>query len=93
MLAAMPRAHGAEVRACMDRSVMIDTLISEYGEQLAEVREIKDNGLLEFHLSSKDGTWTALLTNVDGMSCVLATGQGLESNKSHSHIVMLGHEI
>ena len=41
MLAAVPRAHGAGDRACLDRTVMIDTLITEYGEQLAEVREIK----------------------------------------------------
>ena len=91
MLAAMPRAHGAEVRACLDRSAMIDTLITEYDEQLAEVRQIKDKGLLEFHVSPKEGTWTALLTNGNGISCVLATGQGLEPNKSH--IVEVGHEF
>ncbi|MCZ6742993.1 MAG: hypothetical protein O7D27_12640 [Alphaproteobacteria bacterium] len=91
MLAALPRAHGAEVRACLDRSVMVDTLITEYGEQLAEVREIKDTGLLEFHVSSDVGSWTAVLTSSEGISCVLATGQGLEPKKSH--IVEVGHEI
>ncbi len=91
MLAALPRAYGAEVRACLDRSVMVDTLITEYGEQLAEVREIKDTGLLEFHVSSDVGSWTAVLTSPEGNSCVLATGQGLEPNKSH--IVEVGHEF
>ncbi len=91
MLAALPRAHGAEVRACLDRSVMVDTLITEYGEQLAEVREIKDTGLLEFHVSSDVGSWTAVLTSSEGISCVLATGQGLESKKSY--IVEVGREI
>lgn len=91
MLAALPRAYGAEVRACLDRSVMVDTLITEYGEQLAEVREIKDTGLLEFHVSSDVGSWTAVLTSSEGISCVLATGHGLEPKMSH--IVEVGHEI
>ena len=84
MLAALPHAHGAEARACLDRSVMIDTLISEYGEQLAEVREIKGKGLLEFHVSPKDGTWTALLTNADGVSCVLGVGEGIDPTKAQA---------
>ena len=91
MLVALPRAYGAEVRACLDRSVMIDILITNYGEQLAEVREIKGKGLLEFHVSSDVGSWTAVLTSFEGISCVLATGQGLEPKKSH--IVEVGHEI
>ncbi len=91
MLAALPRAHGAEASACLNRSVMIGTLISEYGEQLTEVRAIKDEGLLEFHVSSDSGSWTAVLTSSEGISCVLATGQGLEPPKSH--IVEVDHEI
>ena len=91
MLVALPRAYGAEARACLHRSVMVDTLIAEYGEQLAEVREIKGTGLLEFHVSSDIGSWTAVLTSSEGISCVLATGQGLEPKKSH--IVEVGQEI
>ena len=82
MLVALPRASSAEIRACLDRSVMIDTLIAEYGEQLAEVREIKGKGLLEFHVSTKDGTWTALLTTVNGVSCVLAVGDGIDPDQT-----------
>ncbi len=81
MLAALPRAHGAEVQACYVRSVIVDTLIAEYDEQLAEVREIKGKGLLEFHVSPKDGTWTALLTDHKGVSCVLAVGDGVDPAK------------
>ncbi len=87
MLAALPRAHGAEVRACLDRSVMVDTLITQYGEQLAEGREIKGTGLLEFHVSAKEGTWTALLTNGAGVSCVLAVGEGIDPANSGASLV------
>ena len=91
MLMALPRAYGAEARACLDRSVMLDILITNYGEQLAEVSEIEGRGLLEFHVSSDVGSWTAVLTSSEGISCVLATGQGLEPK--NSHIVEVGHEI
>ena len=87
MLAALPRAQGADVRACLDRSVMVDTLITQYGEQLAEVREIKGTGLLEFHVSAQEGTWTALLTNGAGVSCVLAVGEGIDPAKSGASLV------
>ncbi len=82
MLAALPSAHGAEDTACNDRSVLIDTLIADYGEQLTEVHKIKGKGLLEFHVSPKQGTWTALLTKGNGISCVLAVGDGIDPAKT-----------
>jgi hypothetical protein len=61
---------------------MIDTLIEEYGEQLAEVREVEGRGLLEFLVSPEDGTGTALPTNRNGISCVLGTGEGIDPAKT-----------
>ena len=87
----LPRAYGAETKQCRDRSVMIDTLIAEYGEQLAEVREIKGKGLLEFHVSPKDGTWTALLTKGNGVSCVLGVGDGIDPSKGET--LQVGYPI
>ena len=91
LLAISPLAHGAEATACLDRSTMVDTLVHEYGEQLAEVREIKGKGLLEIHISPDAGTWTAVLTSPEGISCVLAVGEGLDPKKSG--IVEVDHEI
>ncbi|MDH3242532.1 MAG: hypothetical protein OEO83_17905 [Alphaproteobacteria bacterium] len=82
MLAPANHAVSADTTPCLVRSMMIDTLISDYGEQLAEVREIKGTGLLEFHVSPKDGTWTAVLTKPNGMSCVLAVGEGIDPAKT-----------
>ncbi len=72
----------AEPRACFDRTAMINALVDDYGEQLAEVHEIKGKGLLEFHVSPNEGTWTALLTDDDGVSCVVASGDGVDPAKS-----------
>lgn len=82
VLAPLPRAYGAVAPDCRDRSVMIDTLIAEYGEQLVEVREVQGEGLVEFHVSPEDGTWTALLTRHNGMSCVIGIGEGIDPSKT-----------
>lgn len=78
LLTTAPVIGHADSRVCLDRSQMVNTLVDEYGEQLAEVHEIKGKGLLEFHVSPDEGTWTALLTDDDGTSCVLATGEGVD---------------
>jgi hypothetical protein len=92
LLAIAPQTAQAQQRLCIDRSHMIDTLIDEYGEQLAEVHEIKGTGLLEFHVSPTDGTWTALVTDEENVSCVLATGEGLDPEKS-LHLIETGLRI
>lgn len=78
LLALSPLAQGAEETTCLVRSEMIDTLVDEYGEQLAEVHKVQGEGLLEFHVSPEEGTWTALVTDEDGVSCVIAVGKGLD---------------
>lgn len=82
LLAQADHAFSADTKPCLMRSLMVDTLISDYGEQLAEVREVKGKGLLEFHVSPKEGTWTAVLTKPNGMSCVLAVGDGIDPKKT-----------
>ncbi len=91
LLVALPRAHGTEITFCLARSEMIDTLITVFGEQLAEVREIKGKGLLEFYVSPKGGTWTVLLTNPIGVSCILAVGEGIDPTETR--VLPIGYPI
>lgn len=72
----------AQSNVCYDRSNLVEALVSDYGEQLAEVHEIKGRGILEFHVSPTEGTWTAVVTDAGGTSCVLATGEGIDGEKS-----------
>ncbi len=81
LAAALPRAYGSEPRECRDRSALIDALVDEYGEQLVEVHEVRGEGLLEFHVSPEEGTWTALLTKSNGVSCVIGFGEGIDPDK------------
>ncbi len=67
----------AAYAVCVDRAAMLDGLAAEYGEQLTEVKMIENYGLVEVLRSPSKGTWTIILTKPGGISCVLATGEGL----------------
>jgi hypothetical protein len=66
---------------CVERVDMLDRLASEYGEELIEVKMMEEYGLLEVLKSPTRGTWTLLLTKPGGISCVLATGKGLDTDE------------
>ena len=66
---------------CVERVDMLNRLASEYGEELIEVKMIEEHGLLAVLKSRTKGTWTLLLTKPGGISCVLATGKGLGTDK------------
>ena len=66
---------------CVERVDMLDRLASEYGEELIEVKMMEEYGLLEVLKSPTKGTWTLLLTKPGGISCVLATGNGLDTDE------------
>jgi hypothetical protein len=65
----------AEEIVCTDREQMVERLVSDFGEQLAAVKEIKGEGLLEIHVSARNGTWTALLTKTWALTCVVGNGE------------------
>ena len=66
---------------CVERVDMLDRLASEYGEELIEVKMMEEYGLVEVLKSPTNGTWTLLLTKPGGISCVLATGNGLDTEE------------
>jgi hypothetical protein len=67
---------------CVERVDMLNRLASEYGEELIEVKMMEEHGLLEVLKSPTRGTWTLLLTKPGGISCVLATGKGLDTDEN-----------
>ncbi len=67
---------------CYERASLLASLTSEYGERLDQTRESGKSGLLEAFKSPTEGTWTIVYSNDKGLSCVLATGEGLEADLS-----------
>ena len=72
---------------CVDRVDILNRLASEYGEELIEVKMMEEHGLLELLKSPTKGTWTLLPTKPGGISCVLATGKGLDTDEEDSDTV------
>jgi hypothetical protein len=62
---------------CYERSILLYSLATEYGERLEQSRKVGDSGLLE-SFKSEGGTWTIVYSNDEGLACVLAAGAGLE---------------
>jgi hypothetical protein len=71
---------------CYARSNLLYALATEHGEKLDQTRRVGSNGLLEAFKSPTDGTWTIVYSNDDTVSCVLATGDGLETDEDEDQI-------
>ena len=73
---------------CFERSNLLYSLATEYGERLEKARRIGTSGLLE-SFKSDEGTWTIVYSNDDGLSCVLAMGAGLKADEENKQLVEL----
>jgi hypothetical protein len=81
VLAGVGAAQAQSMKAeCYERSNLLYSLATEHGERLDQTRRVGSNGLLEAFKNAADGTWTIVYSNDEGLSCVLATGGGLETD-------------
>ena len=74
-------SYDAVADRCLARSALVSLLVDEFGEQLVEVHTTV-RGLLEFHVSPNGGTWTAVVTDGTGTSCVIASGDDVDPSKT-----------
>lgn len=63
---------------CGERSRFLDQLGQNYGEHVAAVGLVSNGTVLEL-TTSETGSWTILITQPNGVSCVVATGDSWES--------------
>jgi type IV secretory pathway VirB2 component (pilin) len=66
------------MRSCAGRSEIVKFLDSNFAEKLTAVGLINQNAILEVY-AAKSGTWTLIVTNVNGVSCVLLSGESWET--------------
>lgn len=70
-------ASQAGAQACGDRGALTAEIATKYGESLVAGGVQKSRGsltVMEIWASSETGTFTVLLTQPNGMSCVVAAG-------------------
>ncbi|MEM8689216.1 MAG: hypothetical protein AAGF81_17945 [Pseudomonadota bacterium] len=68
----------AEARSfCAPRDNIVDILGKRFSEQRQAIGLASQTGLVELYVS-KGGTWSMVRTNVQGVSCVIASGHAWE---------------
>lgn len=77
--AALFTAFGAQAaQQCGTRDLVLDRLTDKYGESRQSMGLAANNGVLEIFASKETGTWTILVTQPDGKTCLIASGQAFE---------------
>ena len=71
--------EAAAQRLCMPRDEIVEMLDVRYSEAPIALGLASGGRLVEVFSSADGSTWTLLLTAPDGMSCLMAEGQGWSS--------------
>jgi len=64
---------------CALRPQVIEILARKYGETRRSIGIAANNTVMEVFASTDTGTWTIAVTLPDGLTCLMASGQGYES--------------
>jgi len=64
---------------CAPRDVVIQRLAEKYGETRQTIGLSSGDAIVELYASPSTGSWTIIVTRPDGISCLLAAGDALET--------------
>lgn len=70
----------SSLNLCGDRNQMVRDLDREFREQPLASGLVDKDAVMEIFVSA-GGTWTILATGTDGLSCVMAVGEGFDTSK------------
>ncbi|MEM6662870.1 MAG: hypothetical protein AAF666_11920 [Pseudomonadota bacterium] len=63
---------------CGKRDDIISQLQRKYGETRRSLGVQQGRGVVEIYASAETGSWTILVTDARGMSCLMAAGEAFE---------------
>jgi hypothetical protein len=72
-------AHGQTRPNCAPRDMVVVRLAERYGETRHAMGLGANNTVFELFASEETGTWTITTTTVNGLACLVASGEGFES--------------
>jgi hypothetical protein len=64
---------------CGEREAIVAQLERKYGETRRSIGLQQDRALVEVYASEKTGSWTILVTDTAGKSCLMAAGEAFEA--------------
>lgn len=73
-------AHAQTATPCARRAQMVDFLAKNFGERSIG-RGVSSEGLLVEIFVGPSGSWSMILTNPAGVSCLVGSGDGWETPK------------
>lgn len=65
---------------CGNRAQIVGRLGQKYGETRRSIGLTGRRGVVELFASDETGSWTILLTNPQGVTCLMAAGEAFESD-------------
>jgi hypothetical protein len=77
VIAATQAGHAAP--QCAERTSVLAQLAGKFGETRRAIGLSASNTVMEMHASDASGSWTITVTLPNGMTCLVASGQGYEA--------------
>lgn len=77
LLAALPFSAAVDAAQCGDSASIAAYLARKYREKPRAAGMVGSRGYMQLYVA-ETGTWTVLLTSPEGISCIIAAGDGLE---------------
>lgn len=68
----------AQGRNCGSRDAVVTRLADGYGETRQSMGLGTNNAVIEVFASDETGSWTITVTQANGLTCLVASGQGYE---------------
>lgn len=77
-IALSPMAAGAQTLPCASHAEIAAFLKDKFQELQDAFGLVGDKAVLELYVSERGATWTIILTDISGRSCILAAGDTWE---------------
>ncbi|MHA1528818.1 MAG: hypothetical protein ACTSVG_07345 [Alphaproteobacteria bacterium] len=75
---ALPPDPARAQMVCGKRADIISQLSEKYGETRRSLGVSEGSRVVELYASDETGSWTILMTNPQGIACMMAAGQAFE---------------
>lgn len=79
LMALAAQQVNAQPENCAPRQVIVQKLTQEFGESRRGLGLIRQTAVMEVFASEDSGSWTIIVTRSNGITCLIAAGQGYEA--------------
>ena len=74
----MTSAASAQSRNCAEHAAVVERLADGYGESRQSIGIAANNTVVEVFASTETGTWTIVVTQPGGPTCLVASGEAFQ---------------